>query len=352
MSADKTEKATPKKREDARKKGQIARGAELPAALSFLAVLVVFNFLSADFLKRSQYLFANSMTHAADNPNLTAPDIYNLFLEAAKSLAILTLPIMAVALVATLAGTFAQGGLSFSGEALKPTANKFNPAKNIKRIFSADAPVNLVKTLIKLVLLSAVCYGVLAPLVGESATLLNAPIPTIMVRLGEVFYTLGLRIGLVLLALSLADYGYAWYKHEKSLRMTKQEVRDEYKQQEGDPYIKSQRRQVARALTQRRSLTEVPKADVIVTNPTHFAVALKYDREKDAAPKVVAKGADELARKIREIARENNVPLLENPPLARALYKAVEPGQTIPLELFGAVAEVLAYVYRQRGKGV
>ena len=153
---------------------------------------------------------------------------------------------------------------------------------------------------------------------------------------------------MVLLVFAFADYGYAWYKHEKSLKMSKQDIRDEYKKQEGDPMVKGQRRRAARELTQKRSMAQVPTASVVITNPTHFAVALRYDRDTDAAPIVIAKGADKIAAKIREIARENNIPLIENPPLARALYKAVEPNQIIPDEFFGAVAEILAYVYRQK----
>jgi flagellar biosynthetic protein FlhB len=146
-----------------------------------------------------------------------------------------------------------------------------------------------------------------------------------------------------------ADYAYSWYKNEKSMKMTKQEVRDEYKEQEGDPMVKGQRRRIARNLVQKRSLAAVPTASVIITNPTHFAIAIRYDRDKDAAPVVVAKGADNMAAKIRALAKDNNIPMIENKPLARALYKSVEPNQMIPVEFFSAVAEVLAYVFRQKG---
>lgn len=150
-----------------------------------------------------------------------------------------------------------------------------------------------------------------------------------------------------MIALAGADYAHAKYKHEKSLKMSKQEIRDEFKNSEGDPYIKAQRRRSARALSQNRSISNVPEATVVVTNPTHFAVVLRYDRDRDAAPVVVAKGADRNAKRIREIAAENDIPLYENPPLARALYKVVEPDQIVPMEFFGAVAEILAYVYRK-----
>jgi flagellar biosynthetic protein FlhB len=326
MSAERTEKATPKRREDARRKGQVARGAELPAALALLATLFGLNVFGSSLTIQAGYFFSETMRNAGSNEPLTVLSVNNLFLEAVKVLASLSLPIMALAIAASLGGNLAQGGLAFSTEALKPKLDRFNPANNIKKIFGTDSVVNVLKSAFKLAILGAVCYGLLAPAIGAAPQLVNAPLPTIAVKLGELFYSLGLRTAFVLLTFALADYGYAWYKHEKSLKMSKQEIRDEYKQQEGDPLIKSQRRRAARALTQRRSLAEVPSASVVITNPTHFAVALRYNREKDAAPIVVAKGADALAKRIREIAGENDVPLIENPPLARALYKAVEPG--------------------------
>lgn len=350
QQGDRTEKATPKRREDARRKGQIARSGDLPGALGFLAALLTLSFLGSDLVAGAGHLFAETMRHAADYENLTPLDVYQLIIEAGKSLALLTLPVIATALVAGVAGNFAQGGLSFSTEALKPKADKFNPAKNIKRIFSADSAVGLIKTAVKIFLLGAVSYNVLSPLIWDSAAYVNAPIETTMVRLGEIAMSLGWRLGFVLLMLAIADYGWSWHKHEKSLKMTKQEIKEEFKDQEGDPLMKGQRRRAARELVRRRSLSEVPKADVVITNPTHFAVALRYDRERDAAPVVVAKGADALAAQIRKIAKENDVALVENPPLARALFKVVEPGQLIPADLFRAVAEVLAYVYQKRNE--
>lgn len=347
-SAEKTEKATPKRRADARRKGQIARGAELPAALGFLAVLLALNMLHQELFKSAGDFLAEMMRNAPSNNPLTIVDVHNLILQAGKVFAVLSLPVIAAAFVAGLVGNFAQGGLSFSTEALKPKGNRFNPASNIKKIFGSDNAVNLVKTFVKLVFLGTVAHGVLAPIIMDAPSMMNAPIASVAVHLGTAFYSLSLRFGLVLLTLALADYGWSWYKNEKSMRMTKQEIRDEFKEQEGDPMVKNQRRRAARALTQKRSLAAVPTATVVITNPTHFAVALKYNRDKDAAPIVVAKGADEIARKIREIAGLNDIPLVENPPLARALYKAVEPNQIIPIELFSAVAEVLAFVFRQR----
>lgn len=350
MSSEKTEKATPKKREDAKRKGQIARGAELPAAFTFLAALFAANYFSRDLFGNIGDYIKNSAQKITDPQVLTVADVHGIFIEAVKILALSVLPIVAVALAAGLAGNFAQGGLSFTTNALIPKADKFNPAQNIKKIFGLDSAVNLLKSFLKLILLAAVGYGVLSPVIENAPTLIHAPVGTMITTLGETLYSLALRCGMAMLVIALADYGYTLYKHEKSLKMTKQEIRDEYKEQEGDPLVKSQRRRAARQLAQNRSLGEVPTASVVITNPTHYAVALRYDKDKDAAPVVVAKGADHLAAKIRELAKENDIPLMENPPLARALYRLVEPNQIIPTEFFGAVAEILAYVFRQKEK--
>jgi len=350
MSQERTEKATPKKREDARKKGQVARGAELPGVLSLLGVIILLGMLfPSTFASLGSYI-ERTATQISSNAELTPSSIQLIFQDAAILLALVTLPILVLALVCVVIGNFAQGGLALSTEALKPKADRLNPVNNLKRVFGSDSIVNLAKSSIKLILIAAVAYTVLSPVVTESPGLMTAPVQVIASKLGNTLYTLAFRCGLVLLAFSGADYGYAWYKHEKSLRMSKQEIRDEFKEQEGDPMVKGQRRRAARALTQRRSLEAVPTASLVVTNPTHFAVALRYDPASDAAPIVVAKGADLVAAKIREKARSNDVPLIENPPLARALFRVVEPNQLIPAEFFGPVAELLAYVFRQKEK--
>ncbi|CAN5431533.1 flagellar biosynthesis protein FlhB [soil metagenome] len=346
MASDKTEKATPKRREDARKKGQIARGPELPAAFSFLGALFAMKMVSADIFDRVGFYLRNSSHSIANLKPLTDTDLHVMLFDAGKVFALLSMPVVLVGFVAVLAGNFAQGGISFSGESLIPKPEKFSPAKNIKRIFGLDSVFNLGKSLLKFIVIAAVAYGVLDPVIENAPKFIHAPLETVALKLGETLYSLAFRCGFVLVLLATADYGYAWYKHEKGLRMSKQDIRDEYKQQEGDPLIKSQRRRAARAIAQKRSMANVPSATVVITNPTHFAIALRYDRDRDAAPVVVAKGADVLAAKIREIARDNDIPLIENPPLARALYRNVEPNQIIPVEFFGAVAEILAYVFR------
>jgi flagellar biosynthetic protein FlhB len=346
VALEKTEKATPKRREDARKKGQIARGPDLPAALGLVGALVALKFIVSDL----NISFGTAVKAAADRithtSELGTAELMMMLTGGAKLLALLSLPVLGVAFAAVAAGNFVQGGFSLTPGAFKPKTERFNPAANLKRIFGPDALFGLAKALVKLLIIALVAYGVVVPLFEGASTLLNASLPTVASELGSVLFTLAIRCGFVLVLLAAADYAYAYYKNEKSLKMTKQEVRDEFKEQEGDPLIKGQRRRSARILAMRRSIAAVPTATVVVTNPTHFAVALRYDRDKDAAPIVVAKGADNLAAKIRSVAAEHDIPLIENPPLARALYASVEPKQIIPAEFFGAVAEVLAYVFR------
>ena len=348
MANERTEKPTPKRREDARRKGQIARRPELSAAAGFFAALVMLRVTSDDLLGRASHLFTSTASHVIAAESLTISSVHSMLMEASSDLAALSLPVIAAALAAGLAANFAQGGLTFTPQAFKPRFERFNPAANFKRAFGGNSTIEFLKGIFKLGGLIAVCYGVFARAIADAPTLVGAPAPHTFIAVGTLAYQLGLRAGGVLLLLAAADYGYGWYKHEKSLKMTKQEVKDEFRQQEGDPTVKHLRRRMARALLQRHIATEVPRADVVVTNPTHYAVALRYDREKHAAPMVVAKGADEMAKRIREIAKAHDVAIIENPPLARTLYRTVETGRAIPPDLFRAVAELLAYVYRQR----
>ena len=347
MSDNRTEKATPKRREDAKKKGQIARRKELPTAIKFLAALFLLQVTGVDFVGRAGDFLRQTFAHI-NSDELTIPLVHKMFLEAGGHLAFLALPTMLATVTASLVANFAQGGLTLTPNALTPKAEKFNPVTNIKKIFSAESLVELVKSCLKLLCVALVSYSIFATMIDEAPSILNSPAANTLSVIGGLAMKLGFRTGIVLLVLAAMDYGYGLYKHEKSLRMTKQEIRDEFKEQEGDPMVKGQRRRFGRSLAQKRMMAEVPTANVVITNPTHFAVALRYDKTKDAAPIVVAKGADILAKRIRTIATENDVMIIENPPLARTLYKTVDIGKMIPTELFRAVAEILAYVYRKK----
>jgi flagellar biosynthetic protein FlhB len=348
MASNKTEKATPKRREDARKKGQMARGPKLPAALGFMAALLVMRITGNDWLFQAKQIFASITSHLSSAHALTAESAHKTFIEAGWALSLLTLPVLASVMVASIAGNFLQDGFSLTPNALAPKLERLNPIANLKRIFSSKTVIEFFKSFIELSIVGAVCYGVLTTVITSAPTLVGSPASQTIGSIGELLYELGIRIGGVLILFAMIDYGYKWYTHQQSMKMSKQDIKDEYRSQEGDPMAKGQRRRAARALVQRRLTVEVPRADVVITNPTHYAVALLYDHKKSPAPMVVAKGADLMAKRIREIARANDVTIVENPPLARALYRDVEAGQSIPPELFRAVAEVLAYVYRQR----
>jgi flagellar biosynthetic protein FlhB len=348
MASDRTEKATPKRREDARKKGQLARGAKLPAAAGFLASLIVLRITSNDWLYLAGNSFVSTFAQAGSATPLTEQSVHKIFINAAWSIGALILPVMAAVMVAVIAGNFLQDGFSLNAKAFVPKLERFNPIANLKKIFSSQSLIEFLKSMIELGVICTVCYGLLTRVIADAPALVGSTPSRTIAQIGLLAYALGIRVGGILMLFAALDYGYKRYTHEKSLRMTKQEIKDEYRHQEGDPMAKSQRRRAARALVQRRLTVEVPRADVVIINPTHFAVALLYDSKKSPAPMVIAKGADLMAKRIIEIAKANNVAVIQNPPLARVLFRDVEPGQTIPAEFFRAVAELLAYVYRQR----
>jgi flagellar biosynthetic protein FlhB len=348
MSDNRTEKPTHKRREDARKRGQIPRSNKLPGAIGFLAGLMVLKATGNDWLKQALNMFSQTLSHAGDNINLTQQTAEKIFVEAVWSLAILIAPVTITILVSSLAANFLQTRFAVTLENLFPKFERLNPVANVKRIFSSQSLIDMLKDFAELTCLFSNCYSIFLIALTDIPKLVGLPVRSIIFVAGELFFKIGIRAGAVLILFALIDYGYQWYKHEKSLKMTKQELKDEFRNQEGDPLIKGQRRRAARALVQRRSLLDVHKAQVIITNPTHFAVALAYDKDKSPAPIVLAKGADLLALRIREIATENDICIVENPPLARALYREVELGQVIPSEFFRAVAEVLAYVYQRQ----
>ena len=348
MSAERTEKATPKRREEARKKGQVARRPELASVVSFLAALVMLRTTGEGLSLRASHFFVGIFQRAAVPEPLTTLSVQQIIFDSFGTLAALSLPVVLAATAASVASNLAQGGIVFTPQALLPKPQAFNPVTKLRQTFGSNTPIELAKEILKITSLGAVCYGVFSRVVAEAPTFVGIHAGQTFSSMGDIAYGLGLRAGGLLLVIAGLDYGYGWYKNEKSLRMTKQEIKDEYRQSEGDPLVKAQRRRAARALMQKRIAAEVPRADVIVTNPTHFAVALRYDRDKDAAPIVVAKGADEMAKQIRKIAKAHDVPVVENPPLARTLYRTVKEGRTIPPDLFRAVAELLAYVYRQK----
>ncbi|WP_100330925.1 flagellar biosynthesis protein FlhB [Bacillus xiapuensis] len=349
FAGEKTEKATPKKRQDSRKKGQVAKSQDINTAISFFAVFG-FLFIAASFMgKRIIQLFHHSLEDYLLMP-VTEANLKLIVMEIMEQLMYILGPVMLVALLAGLAANYLQVGFLLTGEPLKPKLEKIDPIKGFKRIFSMRALVELLKSIMKISFIGAVTFLVLWSNIEKVLKLSFKSIADSLQTVGILTLQMGLAASAVLLFLAVLDYLYQKYDFEKSIRMSKQDVKDEYKNMEGDPMIKSRIKQRQREMAMRRMMQEVPEADVVITNPTHFAIALKYDEEKLDAPYVVAKGVDYMAQKIKYIAGENDVTMVENRPLARALYDQAEIGDPIPEEFFKAVAEILAYVYRVKNK--
>lgn len=349
FAGEKTEKATPKKRQDTRKKGQTAKSQDVNTAISLLSVFGFLMFFSSNIGQVVIDIFHKTFGQYM-LMDLTAENLHQIGLDLILGVAVLLGPIMLVALVAGLGANLLQVGFLFTAEPMKPKLEKIDPIKGFKRIFSIRAIVELLKSILKIGFVGFITFLVLWLRIDEVLILSHKSVPSALKTIGSLTLQMGISASIALLFLSLFDYLYQRYDFEKNIRMSKQDVKDEFKNMEGDPLIKSKIKQKQREMAMARMMEEVPKADVVITNPTHYAIALKYDEEKADAPVVVAKGIDFMAQKIKRVAKEHQVALVENRPLAQALYKQTNIGDAIPDEFFKAVAEILAYVYRIKHK--
>jgi len=347
VSSDKTEKPTHKRLEDAKRRGQVARSKDLNDAFHLGAALMVLAYWGPTMttgLGTVMHLGIGRLGEARNQP-ITSGEVVNLAIQGVWQIVWLVAPLAIGAVAATAAATQAQGGFNIATEALRIDMNRLNPATGLKRLVPTQSGLNLVKTLIAATVVGAVAWTAIDAVIAEAPRFAQlTPVASGMTGWAHAVAFLK-RAALTLIALAAGDFALQKWRTGQSLKMTKQEVKDDMKMSEGNPEIKARVKRVQREMIRKRMLAAVPKATVIVTNPTHFAVALKYTRGQ-AAPEVVAKGADALALKIRTIGREHGVPIVENPPLARAIYKQVEVGEFIPGDLFEAVAEVLAYLIR------
>lgn len=346
-TGEKTETATPRRREEARKKGQVFKSNDLNSAIILLAgsiaLFLTFPYIISNLkaftavyiLDRSLYEFSNEY-------------VYALLVEVIKLLGKLTFPVFLTTFVTAIVISYLQVGVVFSAEPLNPKFERLNPIEGFKRMFSKRAIVELGKSLVKVAVTGYIVYTVINKYFYIFPRFVDMELTATLKILSSIIFEMALKVGVVFIFIGVLDYIYQWYEHEKSLKMSKYDVKQEYKQVEGDPLVKSHQRQVQRDAAMKRMMAEVPDADVVITNPTHFAVALKYRAEVMEAPQVLAKGQDYMALKIKEVATENDIVIVENPPLARTLFYSVEIGELIPEELFQAVAEVLAFVYRQK----
>ncbi|MCR2820704.1 flagellar biosynthesis protein FlhB [Lederbergia panacisoli] len=349
FAGEKTEKATPKKRLDARKKGQTAKSQDVNTAIGLLAVFLFLSFFASNMGKIAVDTFRHSFNEFL-LMEVSEDNIQLILLDILKELVFLIGPVMLIALIAGIASNLAQVGFMVTGEPLQPKLEKLDPIKGMKRIFSIRAIVELLKSILKIGFVGSITFFVLWIRIDEVLILSHKSIGAALKTVGSLTLQMGIAASLALLFLSLFDYLYQRYDYEKNIRMSKQDIKDEFKNTEGDPLIKSKVKQKQREMAMSRMMQEVPKADVIITNPTHYAIALKYDDENDDAPVVIAKGIDFMAQKIKSIASEHNIIMVENRLLARSLYDQLDIGQKIPDEFFKAVAEILAYVYRIKHK--
>lgn len=345
-SQDKTERATPKRLKDAREKGQIARSRELTTAVLIAGGAAVLIAQGADMVREAAQLLADALR--IEPGELVAADMPRRFGTLMVAGLKVALPVLALGFVGALAAPLLLGGWNFSAQALMPQFSRVNPVAGLGRIFSSRALVDLLLGIAKVLVLGGIGAAVIWSQRGQLPLLARMDTVTAMAESGALVLHLFGWLALGLAVIAAMDAPWQLFRHARDLRMTKQEVKEEYKQSEGKPEVKGKIRQMQQAIAQRRMMTAVPTADVIVTNPTHYAVALKYSAGAMRAPRVVAKGADVIAANIRELAREHRIPIVSAPPLARALYRSVPLDQEIPAQLFQAVAQVLSYVYQLR----
>lgn len=346
-NGDKTEQATPKRKADARKKGQIAQSQEVVSALvllvAFFALKIFGENLYKNIVELTNRVFEVYMTN---EDIFTVQGIRLLFVELCIWFLQAMLPIFAFVMLAGIVANVIQSGILFTWETIKPKFSNISPLKGVKNIFSIKSIAEFfLKALAKIIIVGIIAYNTINDNIHDIMNIMNFNTASIGQFIMSLSIDLGLKISMALVVFAIVDYIVQRRKFNKELMMTKQEVKEEYKQTEGNPQIKSKIRQKQRSMSLSRMMQQIPKADVVITNPTHFAVAIKYDPEKNSAPIVIAKGQDYVALRIKEIARENKVEIVENKPLARALFAQTEIGDEVPEELYQAVAEVLAYVY-------
>lgn len=350
---EKTEPATAKKLKDAREDGKVTKSKELTAAFDlivlFLVLKIFISFVGERLVGIFDYVYSRMPDFLEINSiGVSSVAASHYMADILLQMLLTMLPFLLFGLVITFLVSVVQVGWKVTGKPLKPDLNKFNPINGFKRIISKDSLFELLKSIIKIAVIFWVAYSRVKNHKEELFILYEIPLNQAIALIGSVIIDTGLYISIVYLVIGFADFAYQKHKFNEDMKMTKQEVKDEFKNTEGDPQIKGRQRRKMQETSQRRMMHDVPKADVVITNPTHLAVAVKYDADVNTAPVVLAKGEEYVAQKIKEVARENNIEIVENKPLARMLYHNVDIGAEIPPELYQAVAEVLAAIYKAR----
>ena len=349
FAGEKTEKATPKKRQDERKKGRVAKSQDVNTAILLLFCFIIL-FVLGSFMKKTMLTLYEFTFTEYIHWEVTIPSVMQLLKEVIIQMALIIAPLMIVAVIAGIAANLLQVGFLFTTEPLKFDLKKIDPIKGAKRIFSIRALVELLKSFLKIIFIGVITFSIIWIYKDDMMMLSMKSVESAISFFGYMTIVMGIAATIALLLLSILDYVYQRYDFEKNIRMSKQDIKDEHKNVEGDPLIRSKIKEKQRQIATRRMMSEVPSADVVITNPTHYAIAIRYDETKASAPIVVAKGTGYLAQKIKEIAKSHDVITVENKSLARALYRTVEVDEVIPEQFYQAVAEILAYVYQLEKK--
>ena len=348
-AGERTEAPTPRRRQEARRKGQVARSQDLSATVVLLAGLVALEILGPRIWKTMLAVTQEALSGRTDLSGAALPSYAGrVAIESFKVL----LPFLLILFVAACVVMYAQIGWLITFRPIMPTLNKINPGAGLRRICSPSKAVEMLMNLAKLLVVGVVACVTAVPCAPAILNAAGMDHMLLYVMLADMVFRLGIRLAIVMLVLAVLDYVYQRWRHEKSLKMSKQEVKEEMRSMEGDPVVKRRRRQVQLELALQRIRHAVPRADVVVTNPSHLAIALRYDPERMSAPKVVAKGADYVALRIRQIAAAAGIPIVERRELARAMYDVVNVGQEVPERFYQAIAEILAYVYEMTGRGI
>ncbi len=346
----KTEKATPKKRRDERKKGHVFLSQDAVSVVTLIGAAAMLAALSGTIVEQLAAFVTYCIAACTGPIGQVSGTLSELGAQAALVLAKTALPLCLVTALCAIAATFAQTRMLVSGELMKPKFSRLNPLEGFKKLFSLKSVVEALKGILKITVLLVIIYVSLSNSFLESAKYLYTDIGAAGRHIFEISKSMIIRIIIAFIALAAADFLYQWWDYERQMRMSKQEIKEEYKQTEGDPQVKGKIKEIQRRRAMSRMMQQVPGADVVVRNPTHFAVALRYQPEQDSAPVVLAKGQDEVAQRIVKIAEEHKVAVIENVPLARALYAQTELNREIPPDLYGPVAEVLVYIFRLNEK--
>ncbi len=350
-SGDKTEQPTDRRRTQARQQGNIARSVDVTAATVLLAAAGGLYFIGP----RCGEAFVQLLRRTLQSDPLLQLDrqsavalIWSIGITVAGSV----VPLMLLVMLGSFLASVAQVGFLFSPEALQPKWERLNPLSGFQRLFSLQSAMRLVGSFIKIAAVAAVAYSYLASHQDEFQSLAQQDLPILLMTAGRSYCELGFSLAITLVSLAILDYGYQWWQHERDLRMSKQEIREESKEMDGNPQMRARRKEAHRKLAEARDVSQVPTADAVIVNPVHIAIAIKYDAEKMPAPIVVAKGKGDVAERIREIAAQHKIPIIERTALARSMYNLVKVGQPIPPDMYEVFVEILAYVYRLTGKKV